>query len=505
MSPGRGPSWRSAAAAVALCCLLVATAAAQDYRARFDTRFQTVSFRGVMLDSVPAGAVVVGPGGGLETPDGFAVTCPPGLNVCTYYRPGPRLASGPLVSTADLTIWGLGVAGLSVRGNARWGVDLGTDNLWPGPQPALQLLEGYAEYAAPRLTARLGRQHVSSRFGWTGFDGAALTLRLLRTGLELTGYGGWGLARSIDVPVTSPSLNPLDEFQLPQRQVTVGAAVGWRSHRADIRAEYLREVDPSVDFFIAERTALTAVFRPTSRLSVTGATEYDLAQSWWGTSELFGRYTGTRLDAEAGVRRYRPFFELWTIWGAFSPVPYTALDGSVAFTPLRRIRLRLDGERYWYDDSGAETALASFLDRGWRGSVSATALVSRSVTVDGGYHAESGPGAASRTWDLRVGWAPRPELTLSAFGSTFTRPLELRFADAQVDAVGVDAVFRASDRLELALAGAQYFEDRQRPDAAAFDWNQFRLQARVTWTFGSDADQLRLPPALRGARRRAGR
>jgi hypothetical protein len=74
-----------------------------------------------------------------------------------------------------------------------------------------------------------------------------------------------------------------------------------------------------------------------------------------------------------------------------------------------------------------------------------------------------------------------------------------------VDAVGIDAVFRASERLQLDLMGAQYFEERRRPDAGAFDWNQFRLHARVTWVFGSDADRLRLPPAIRGAGRRAAR
>jgi hypothetical protein len=74
-----------------------------------------------------------------------------------------------------------------------------------------------------------------------------------------------------------------------------------------------------------------------------------------------------------------------------------------------------------------------------------------------------------------------------------------------VDAVGIDAAFRASERLQIALTGAQYFEERRRPDAGAFDWNQFRLYARVTWVFGSDADRLRLPPAIRGAGRRVAR
>lgn len=496
---------RTAGLVLALCLAATSVAAAQGYRLRLDTRYQLVAFRGVDRDSIPADSAVVGSTGGFQTPDGFAVTCAPGTGFCRYFRAGPRLASQPVVSSADLTVWGLGITGLSVRANARWGTDLGGDDLWPGTHPALQLLEGYAEYSTANLTGRLGRQQVTGRFGWTGFDGAALTGRLPRQGLELTAYGGWGLARSLDVPITSPSLNPLDQYQLPERHLTAGAALGWRSPWADLRAEYRREVDPSVDLFISERAALTAMLRPAEHLTITGGTEYDLAQGWWGTSDLFLRYTDARVSADAGVRRYRPFFELWTIWGAFSPVAYSAVDGSLAFLVIPPLRLRASGERYWFEDPGAETGLTSFEDRGWRASLSATAQLGRAFTLDGGYHAESGPGAGSRTWDGRLTWLPEPRLTLSVFGSTLFRPLELRFDDAQVDAVGVDAAFRASDRLQLALTGAQYFQERQRPDAGAFDWNQFRLHARVTWVFGSDADHLRLPPAIRGRGRRVGR
>jgi hypothetical protein len=181
------------------------------------------------------------------------------------------------------------------------------------------------------------------------------------------------------------------------------------------------------------------------------------------------------------------------------------VDGSLTVSPLKRLRLRVGGERYWFDESGAETALATFEDHGWRYSLGATAQLDQTLTVDGGYHAELGPGASSRTWDGRVTWLPVPSVSLALYGSTLTRPLELRFDKAQVDAVGLDTEFRASDRLGLALSGSQYFEDRRRPDARAFDWNQFRVQARVTWLFGSDADQSRLPPAIRRAGRRPAR
>ena len=165
----------------------------------------------------------------------------------------------------------------------------------------------------------------------------------------------------------------------------------------------------------------------------------------------------------------------------------------------------MGGERYWFDDTGAETALATFEDRGWRVTVGATALVTRALTVDGGFHKESGPGASSRTWDGSVRWTPSPRWSLSAFGSTLRRPLEFRFDESQVDAVGADAAFRISERLQVAGGLAQYFEDRERPDAGAFDWNQLRVHARVTWVFGSDPDRLRLPPAIRGVPRRVSR
>ncbi len=471
---------------------------------RLDTRFQRVAFRGVTLDSIPRGDVVVGTGGGLETLDGRAVTCIQASGFCVFYLPGPDQESDPLVSTADVTVWGLGLPGLSIRGNARWGTDLSGDDLWPGSEPAVQLLEAYAEYATAPVTGRLGRQHVTGRLGWTGIDGAALTVRPRGAGLDLTVYGGWGLARGVDLPITSPSLNPLDDFQLPERQVTAGAEAGWRGRFADLHAEYRREVDRSVDQFISERAALTAVVHPVPRVSMTGSAEYDLAQGWWGTSDLTVRYDAPRVSADAGVQRYRPYFDLWTIWGAFSPIAHTAITGSVSVAPVPRLRLRAGGERYWFDDNGAETGLATFEDRGWRVSFSATATVTPTLTLDAGYHDESGPGAASRSWDARASWLPIPDLSLSAFGSTLARPLELRFDDAQVDAVGVDAGYRVSERLQLALSGAQYFEDRRRPDPGAFDWNQFRLQARITWLFGSDADRMRLPPAIRGARRRPG-
>ena len=44
----------------------------QGYRVRIDTRYQSVAYRGVQLDSILAADAVVGAEGGWETTDGFA-------------------------------------------------------------------------------------------------------------------------------------------------------------------------------------------------------------------------------------------------------------------------------------------------------------------------------------------------------------------------------------------------------------------------------------------------
>ena len=66
-------------------------------------------------DSVLASQTVTGSTGGFQTPDGFFVRCPPGATYCFFFRPGPDIAGRAAGhQSADLTLWGLGVRGLSV-------------------------------------------------------------------------------------------------------------------------------------------------------------------------------------------------------------------------------------------------------------------------------------------------------------------------------------------------------------------------------------------------------
>lgn len=480
-------------------------ASAQGYRLAFDSRVQQAAYRGVTADSIRAADAVIGSTGGFETPDGFAVRCTPGSGYCFFFRPGPVLRGGPLVASADLTLWGVGIRGLSLRLNGRLGADLGEGNVWPGTDPALQLIEAYAEYAHRIFRARGGRQILVNRLGIEGFDGVSASARESRLGFEAEGYVGLGLARAAALPVTSPVLNPLDDFRPQSRQVIAGAGLGWSGRLAEARLDYQREVDRDMNKFVSERVALSLDFRPGARWSFTGAVDYDLANTWFGNADATIRYLTPWITVAGGLRQYRPHFDLWTIWGAFSPVPYHAVNAAVWVRPVRTIELRGRWERYSFSDTETETPLVDVEADGWRVGFGLTYRPTASWTLDAGYHDEFGPGAASDGFEASVMFLPRSNLTLTAYGSTLDRPLEFRFQDASVEVLGLDAEWSVSDRLRLALGGARYWETRDRPDAAALDWDQTRLHARVTLVFRSETDAVPLPPALRTRPRAASR
>jgi hypothetical protein len=63
--------------------------------------------------------------------------------------------------------------------------------------------------------------------------------------------------------------------------------------------------------------------------------------------------------------------------------------------------------------------------------------------------------------------------------------------------VGFDGGVDVDERLRLSLGAMRYSEERQRPDAAAFDWTQWRITAGVVVLFSRGADLENLPPAVR--------
>lgn len=480
---------------VVAALVIPVSGAAQGYRVAFDLQAQSVAWRGWQLDSILATDVMVGPTGGSVTPQGYAADCSSGLPWCWYYLPGGRLDAAPAVMTTDVTVWGLGLRGLSARGSFRFHADLG-DPGWPGQQPAFQFWEGYLNYQWNWLEARAGRQVISGRLGWTGFDGARASARMNRVGLEATAYAGWGLARASSVPVDDPVTAPLGDFIPPRRSFLGGGLLAWTSPVADVRAEYLREVDPSTSSWAAHQAAISTVVRPLRHWQVTGGLEYDIAQGLLGSADLGLRYSSTRLQASAGYRRYRPVFPLWSVWSAFSPVPYNSALSSASYDVLQWLRLRGRVEYYRFENAEASTPLFPTQQDGWRWSAGATITRWRDWIIDAGYTWEKGTGAGALGADASVRWAVRPTVAITGAGSFMKRPLAYRYSDAQVLSLGGDVTWQVTPDLGLSVGAMWLDQDQDRPDASGYDWQQTRINARITYVLSSGTARTSVPAVI---------
>lgn len=479
--------------------LWAAPLAAQGYRIRLDTRFQSLTYRGLDYDSLLRTAVTGGTSTGFLTPDGYAAFCAPAATYCSYYRPGGSLAASPVSETVDAGLWGFGVPGLQVRVTARAASDLGGAP-WPGTEPAAQLLEGYAAYDNPTVSAQLGRTHEITRFGWVGFDGGKFEVRPFGRALRLFGYGGAGLARAFPLPVTSTQLDPLRDTLPPdERQIVIGGGVGlFFANAFQARLLYQREDRALFDTTVSERVAGDWNIQASPTISLRGGADYDMAQKRWGKADVMLNYVAAnqRLHLAVGGRRYRPYFDLYTIWAVFNPTPYSAADGSAAWTVIDGVELRARGEYYHYDNTNTTTALVSTRDDGYRTNVGASYLRLKDWAFDVSYDRDIGPGASSQGVSGTVTYRPVDALLVSLNGGHMQRPLEFRFDDSRLWSYGVRLDYQAAPGLRLTADALGYSEERQRPDAGQFSFNQLSVNLGATLVFGSGSDSRRLHPAI---------
>lgn len=475
--------------------VLPSVVSAQNYRVRIDARGQAVSFRGLARDSIRAELAVTSPSGGQATPEGHAVQCGDGA-YCYYFRPGATLHGVPITTSASVAMWGLGVEGLAFHATGRLVADVGPDNVWPATEPNAQLLEGFFEYTRAAVIARAGRQLMTSRLQSLGFDGGWLHARWDKASIDVTGYAGWGLGQAAVVAVSSPALNPLDDWRPADRQIVAGAVAAWQAKYVDANAEYRREIDPLDHYFVSERAALS-LGSSIGPWRATSGMDYNIAEGIVGNADVAITYMHSRFSVTGGARRYRPYFSLWTLWGAFSPVPYHAVNASVQFKPVPWLTLQSRGERYRYDDAEISTALVPDLqDRGWRVNSGATAAIGSQWIVDGHYSVEYGPGAAGRFLDGAITWTPDQKYSLNLYGGSMARPLELRYYDATSAWVGGRADWQITSQQRLWTDVAYVTDNRDRPDASAWNASQVRVRAGLSLTFGSHADRLSRPGAL---------
>lgn len=438
-----------------------------------------LELRPLVRDSVPESAVE---GSALRRrlEDGTIVSCVPG-EFCRWFRPGDVERIGIFTQEVRAAGW-TAVRGLSAHAHVRG--RYGTDELWPRSNQEFEAVTAYVNYDAGEYRLRGGRQFRTDGLGYYNFDGLSVLWRGLAP-LRAEAFGGWSLGRGLNAPRTGDLLAEADEFAPDERAYLLGAELSGRwGRRLAASAVYRREIRTDRGALYAERLAGDV------RVVLGGATldasvEYDLAFEEFNEARIrVAAPVGGGLHVAAEGRHHSPFFELWTIWGAFSPVGFTEGRGSVGWdVPETALSLEAGGGYRVYEETNAGADFLPIKDDGWR--VFGNASWARDGwSAGGGYRAEIGFGAVRLGGDVRAGRSFGRERYLGLRGTSTQTFGEFRIGEQRVSGAAIEGRWGLGELMLSGSAGLYRLESENRPGVSS--WNQVRGYLGLGYRFGSE-------------------
>jgi hypothetical protein len=473
--------------------LLLGTAGqggAQALRITGSTSLRYVELRPIVRDSVVA-AETEGSGPLRRTPEGRIVRCTEGDAFCHGTRAGDPFATIPLTQDLEATGWGPW-RGLHLFAHLRGRQAWGEPEAWPQADEALAVLAAYLELERERFRLRAGRQWKVSGLGFYNFDGVALALPIAGVA-TVEGYLGRSLARGLHQPRTGGALTAVEEMAPQEPGLLVGVQGRYRPF-PQLAAGFLyhRDIRDDRAGLYAELLAADAVLRLGGAQAET-ALELDLASGALNEARLRVRSPPfQRMALAAEVRRYRPYFELWTIWGAFSAVGFG--EGRAELTwlaPRGELLVRTEGSVRSYHEPGVSSPFGGFRSDAWGAGARVGWTPGARWRAEGGYRVEVGFGGARSEGQAGVVRQLGERGSLALRGSAFQRLYEFRLDEGTVVGLGGDADLRLATRARL-FAGLTAYRHLQR-SSPEVDWTQLRGHLRMQWTVG--AEPAARPPA----------
>lgn len=481
--------------ATTLLALGAAAADAQGVRITGTTTARYLELRPMVDDSVPVDSTT-GTGTLRESSRGVVAYCDAGESWCRYKRSADdAVGSLPLLQDLEASIWGLG-EGVHGRVHVRGRVSAGAArSLWPQGDDAFDVIAAYVNVDRARVRARLGRQWRSSGLGYASFDGAAaeLTLPWLGDALILDGWVGQSLVQGLHATAASGAIAAVEDLAPDRAGIVVGIEGRYRPRPGTgIAMAYQRELRSDRSWLYSERASADASMRIGRAGSVDAALEYDFATGDVNEARVGGQYPVRRdILLHAQARRYLPFFELWTIWGAFSPVGYTEGSGGGTWTGLdARLTVGIEGGYRRYDDPDAGADFLPMKSDAWRFGTDAQWRVTPAWVAHGSWRTELGFGASRTDADVGARWQRADDAWLGAMLSTFQSVFEFRVGTGRVAGFGLDGGLRLRDDIR-ASADLALYRHVHGDLAPTTDWTQLRGALRVEWTLGGDPGMAR--------------
>jgi hypothetical protein len=345
----------------------------------------------------------------------------------------------------------------------------------------MDVLDAYLEVDRGRVRGRAGRQWRTSGLGYYNFDGLALDVRLMER-LTIDAFGGWSLVRGLNESHTSGAIAAVEDIPPDDRALLWGVEIRGRpTSNLSVAGMYQREYRSDQTGFYSDRVGADADLRLGRVASVSASVEADLATEEINEALLRGRVPiirGLTLVAEA--RRHVPFFELWTIWGAFSPVGYSEGSATLSWSdPRSRLLLQARGGWRRYEDTDAGLTFLPIERDGWRIGADGMWRATDQWTVFAATHAELGFGAARSDADAGVRWEPSRRVFAGARVAGFQSAYEFRVGEGRVFAVGLDGGARIGQSVRVLGDVSMYRHDFSE-GAPSTDWSDARVApARV--------------------------
>jgi hypothetical protein len=472
------------AAMVSALLALGTTAAAQGVRVTGVTSLQGVDLRPLVEDSVPVG-LATGTGPYRTLSDGRLVRCIEGEPVCRFRRSGARDLVAPVVQDLRAVAWGFG-QGLSLHAHVRARGSLGgSDPLWPRADDEFDAIEAFLEIDRGPTRARLGRQWVTSGLGVFNYDGGSIELRRGRYRIEALGCRS--LVAGLNDPIDGSQHGSIDDLPPDEGAWLLGlSASGPLSTRGVVVAAWQRVIREDRAALYSDRIAADATVRMFGIATDFSLTWDITGQQINDASVRLARSIQPRTAVSLEARRHRPFFEAWTIWGAFSPVPFDEVRGVVDWRSVSGnlgVDLRAGRRRYGATDAGLESTPIRRV--GWRAGIGSEWAPDARWLLYGDYDIDIGFGASRSDVAVGARWMPDEHRWLGVTASGLQHIYEFRVGTGRVAGLRVDAGSRITADLRV-VADAALYAHRMAGESASPDWSQRRVSLRVEWTAGRD-------------------
>lgn len=467
---------------VGLLATSTALAHAQGVRISGVTTVQLIELRPFVVDSLPASSLP-GTGSVRRSPDGVPAICSVTTGFCRFESSGARVSATPVVQDVTLAGWGW-VEGLSFRANvrARTQPGGGATFAWPRADDHFDVIDAYAELDRGAWRGRLGRQWVTGGLGAYNFDGANATWR--RDSYAVEGWAGRALVAGLNEPYTSPFLAAADNLPPDQGGFVFGLRGRYRGDPLNAAQFTYQRV------LVADRSGLYS-----ERIAANGSTRrfgaqfdaaltYDLAYGDWNEARLRAGTGGMRaVAASVEVRRSRPYFDLWTIWGAFAPVGFDEARASLDWRPGKgplAFTARGGFRQYAATDAGLDLRT-----NGWRAGVDAMLTATNEFSASASYDVDIGSGAANT--DIRAGarWMPSERSAVGLDGSVTQNIYEFRIGTGRIYGLALSAAIPLGSDARVVADGGAY-RHVMTNGAVGPDWTQRRASIRLEWTVGRD-------------------